>query len=469
MDNIWRKAAKNIRKHEERLTAIAATTTTHTYTNPATFALTEENMNTVEKIDTQLARMEQNWAETRSGPFPEGVRNAIAKLRASLEEQDTETIPPLQPADPAVAVRHVATTTITISNTAIEQRDSRELAMGRGEERVRRIKEDEAREPEADQLEELERDREGIESQDEVRGNPPPPTAHPAPVVTVHEPRRFDWVTETDKSIGPVPNARDFRPTAPVPANPNRTPNRCIPATSAPTNNTPTTYMPTAPALVNPDPSDVACVPYPAGIVPFPISPKPIAPDNLVPSVLKEPAPTMLVTPVSPTVYSPCDLSALRSGTSNPWGTLRRRHYHRYSHTPRQFGSAKRGQFAHLYPTNTPIHKHPISESTPSSPFRVFETVKHPHGIGPNKPVIRVPVSITANAPTHHVHEHAIVKVTPPLPHQTDTLRCECGRLIPGTEARDLPIHHTLTTFISSIISHPFFLLSHFFLRFRFS
>jgi hypothetical protein len=82
--------------------------------------------------------------------------------------------------------------------------------MGRGEERVRRIKEDEAREPEADQREELDREREGIE---EVQGNPPPPTAHPAPVATVGEPRWFDWATETDKAISPIPNASDFRPT----------------------------------------------------------------------------------------------------------------------------------------------------------------------------------------------------------------------------------------------------------------
>jgi hypothetical protein len=44
--------------------------------------------------------------------------------------------------------------------------------MGRGEDRVRRIKEDEAREPEANQQEELDREQEGIEEcQDEVRGN----------------------------------------------------------------------------------------------------------------------------------------------------------------------------------------------------------------------------------------------------------------------------------------------------------
>jgi hypothetical protein len=119
MDNIWRKAAKNICKREERLAAVAATTITPIYTNPTIFALTEENMNTVEKIDAQLARMEQNWAQTRSGPFPERAQNAIARLRASLEEQDTETIPLSQPA-PAVDVRHVSTTTSlpTPANTA---------------------------------------------------------------------------------------------------------------------------------------------------------------------------------------------------------------------------------------------------------------------------------------------------------------------------------------------------------------
>ena len=51
MDNIWRKAAKNIRKREERLAAIAATATAPTYTKPAIPTLTEDDMNTVEKVD----------------------------------------------------------------------------------------------------------------------------------------------------------------------------------------------------------------------------------------------------------------------------------------------------------------------------------------------------------------------------------------------------------------------------------
>ena len=118
MDNIWRKAAKNICKREERLATIATTTTTPAYTKPTISALTEENMNTVEKIDAQLARMEQNWAKTRSGPFPERTRNTIVKLRASLEEPDTETVPPSHPADPAIDVRHVSTTTTSLSAPA---------------------------------------------------------------------------------------------------------------------------------------------------------------------------------------------------------------------------------------------------------------------------------------------------------------------------------------------------------------
>ena len=91
MDDIWRKAVDKLRKREEHVSgirtgpetkpaAVAATTATPTYTKPTTSALTEENMNTVEKIDTQLTRMELNWAQTRSGPFPERARNAIAKL-----------------------------------------------------------------------------------------------------------------------------------------------------------------------------------------------------------------------------------------------------------------------------------------------------------------------------------------------------------------------------------------------------
>ena len=64
----------------------------------------EEDMNTVQKIDAQLACMELNWAQTCSRLFPECPQNAIVKLQASLEEQDTKTIPPSQPANPAADI-----------------------------------------------------------------------------------------------------------------------------------------------------------------------------------------------------------------------------------------------------------------------------------------------------------------------------------------------------------------------------
>jgi hypothetical protein len=144
MDDIWKNAARKVRAREKRAATHSATTTTTTATTPAAAAAvttfstatvtaaentatssapTEEDMNTVEKVDAQLACMEQNWAETRSGPFPEGIRNAIADLRFSLEKQDTETATASEPSDLAVDVRHVTTTTMTAipapANTAI--------------------------------------------------------------------------------------------------------------------------------------------------------------------------------------------------------------------------------------------------------------------------------------------------------------------------------------------------------------
>jgi hypothetical protein len=42
------------------------------------------SLNTVAHCDARLLQMECEWKLTRSGPFPEGIRNAIANLRAAL-------------------------------------------------------------------------------------------------------------------------------------------------------------------------------------------------------------------------------------------------------------------------------------------------------------------------------------------------------------------------------------------------
>ena len=112
MDDIWKNAVRKARAHEKRtatrsaattatIPAAAATVTTFstaTENTATSLALMEEDMNTVKKLDEKLACIEQHWAETQLGPFPEGVRNAIADLRASLE-RDTETAPTSEQSD----------------------------------------------------------------------------------------------------------------------------------------------------------------------------------------------------------------------------------------------------------------------------------------------------------------------------------------------------------------------------------
>ena len=134
---------------------------------------------------------------------------------------------------------------------------------------------------------------EGIEeSQCEVQGDPPPPTAHPAPVATVHEPQRFDWTTNDDQSIGPVPSAHDFCPNKPP--SPLASP---IPAHHPPDN----PVMPSQPIR--------------------PHTPATGAPSDWIPAAY---------TPAPPIVHGPRDLSVLCSGSRNPWGSLshRRSHIH---------------------------------------------------------------------------------------------------------------------------------------------
>jgi hypothetical protein len=318
-----------------------------------------------------------------------------------------------------------------------DERQQRREKEGKGVE-----KEDRASERQNERREASTGEQEVIkEIRDEVRDHAPPTTASTAVNPVLHGHARFDWAMDADSLIGPVPSARDFRPTAPVAANPNRTPNRCIPATSAPTNN--------APTLVNPNPSDVACIPYPAGIMPFPVNPKPIAPNDPVPSVLN--------TPVSPMVYGPRDLSALRSGMSNPWGSLRRRHYGRDPHVPHQFTC--RRQHRQRYPANTYVPAIPTLKPPTPAPICIFETVRHPHGIGPNKPVIRVPARMEMATSTHPaLSDQAIVKSAPPL-HPPASVQCRCGQLVPvsGNQVfRSFPLHHAFSSFISQFISLSF-------------
>jgi hypothetical protein len=171
--------------------------------------------------------------------------------------------------------------------------------------------------------------------------------------------------------------------------------------------------------------------------------------------------------------YPPRDLSAPRSDAPNPWRSPRRRHNGQHAHVPRQF--TRQRQHPPIYPANKYLHTTPIPKPPAPASTHVFETVTHPHGIGPSKPVIRVPTLMTGHAPTHPAQhmDRAIVKSETPLPlsHSTTTIRCQCGQLVRASDAlqtRNIPLYHTLQTFISNIFS-PFSSPSLFFSHLRFS
>jgi len=155
--------------------------------------------------------------------------------------------------------------------------------------------------------------------------------------------------------------------------------------------------------------------------------------------------------------FDPRDLSALRSDAPNPWGSLRRRHYGRYPHTPRQFTCQRR--YPPIYPANTYLHTTPISTPPTPTPTHIFETVQHLHGIGPNKPVIRVPVRMEMATSTHPApSDWAIVKSEPP-PHPAAPVQCRCGQLVSVSGNQmfcSFPLHHAFSSFISQFISLSF-------------
>ncbi|KIM71067.1 hypothetical protein PILCRDRAFT_17416 [Piloderma croceum F 1598] len=268
------------------------------------------------------------------------------------------------------------------------------------------------------------------------------------PNATPDKLRQFDWANDNDKSIGPVPRVSDFRPTAPLqpvctPPRPTVTPSNndmatCTrtPATGATSNHVPPASIPTK------------CAPA-------------------------------TYTPALPIIHGPRDLSRLCSGSRNPWGSLSRRRQHSYQlsdlsalhlDAPNPWASLcrRRSQKLHqpihhkphlfVYPTNSSVHTPLISKPLPST--QIFETVTHPYGIGPSKPVIQVPTRMTGDTPAHLAQhtDRAIMKpATPsPLSHSVAAIRCQCGQFVPVSNTLQLspsPLHHTLSTLISHFIS----------------
>jgi hypothetical protein len=297
---------------------------------------------------------------------------------------------------------------------------------------------------------------------------------------------RFDWATDSNESIGPVPTSSDFHPTKvpsplvrPIPA-PRLLANPITPAQPG--------YTPPRPTITASNDIVAPRTCTPATDTPYTRTPvshtKYHAPSTAPPQVPAERAPTTIV-------HGPRDLSALRSGAPNPWASLRRRHNGHYARVPRQF--TRQRQHPPIYPANRHLHTTLTPKPPTPAPNHIFETVRHPHGIGPTKPVIRVPVqNIPASLAPHKpiirvptrvvtdsstdlappIH-HPIAKSAPPaLPLQSSgAVQCQCGQLVRVSDplrVRNIPLHHTLHTFISNFFS-PLSFPSLFFSRFRLS
>jgi hypothetical protein len=531
MDDIWKNAARKARARDKRAarpianTAVNTSTTTTTTTttslaaatdNPATSsALTEEDMNTVEKVDAKLARMEEYWAESRSEPFPEGVRNAIAALRASLEEQDTETTPTSELSDLAVDVRHVTTTTTTTMNLEsnpdsddviveqhdaepcnsgqkISESDGKEITVTRRIEREQIAGRVSAKEGENEEKREIEseevegRSDEGIRSTDEVHT-----VIQAANDGTTHQQQpTFDWATDIDQSIGPVPSVTDFRPT---------TPPQTVRTLPAPTDCKPAAYTPTTPALVNPDPGDTACAPSlhdvaPASTAPtnptpvqsmhmsvvptdpgpvlpkptlvnpepaprhsvqasfIPVDPAPVdAPSVPTTSVHVSTSPAVRTNPIAstmPAARAPRDLSGLKSGARNPWSNLSRRRS--YIHPPRDLLSLRSST---LNPWSSLRHRNHRSHPSHSHQYSDSEPLRHSHSNPLHPEPARLPTYPESHFPVQSpiepvqlfqiiqhprgisLNKPKISKTVSPIPAKFQkiscTARCACGNIIP--------------------------------------
>ena len=277
------------------------------------------------------------------------------------------------------------------------------------------------------------------EIQDEVRDPAPSATASAVINPVPREHAQFDWATETDTSIGPVPCVTDFRPT--IPPQPVRTP-------PARTDCKPAAYTPTTPALVNPEPAPSHSVQ--ASFIP--VDPAPVdAPGVPTTSIHVSTSPAVRTNPIAstmPAARAPRDLSGLRSGAQNPWSNLSRRCS--YIHPPRDLSSlhsstlnpwsSLRHHNHRLYPLHThrysdleplrhshsnTLHPEPARLPTnpeshfpvqsPIEPVQLFQIIQHPRGISLNKPKISKTVSPT------------------PAKFQKNscTARCACGNIIP--------------------------------------
>ena len=121
----------------------------------------------------------------------------------------------------------------------------------------------------------------------------------------------------------------------------------------------------------------------------------------------------------TPMSRAPRDFLALRSSTWNPWGSLSRPHHRSQPRICNSFNSR-------IYNTN--YASKPAMPSSAPAPVQLVETVRHPQGIAPMKPVIKTisPASIP------HMHPSPSTSSCEPISaiHSDSPLQSTCALLL---------------------------------------
>jgi hypothetical protein len=132
------------------------------------------------------------------------------------------------------------------------------------------------------------------------------------------------------------------------------------------------------------------------------------------------PTPIALVTPAA---RAPRDFSALRSSTQNPWGSLSRRHRRSQPCTRNSFYSCQYNTNYSRKPTAPPPPTLPLQPA----PIQLVETIRHPHGIAPTKPVIKTTALSPAGIPPTHPSTSTSSREPIPAVHSDSPLQSTCA------------------------------------------
>lgn len=258
--------------------------------------------NTVKKVDPKLLRMEQYWAPFRSGPFPEGIQNSVAELRAVVEKEEAE----------AAQVAALLSVQSEESEKREEEKQSEEMSETSMKEKSEREEEDkiEGRIEEKKQNENVANDG-----------------------TTRQKSMAFDWAADVDASVGicPIVADNDVPDVSTIPA----LAELDNPILAAPDNPVPATlHDPTPTVHVD---ADVASVPISlintiSKMFVDPVMLGESTPITYIKPVV-DPAPVSSakstpIVPVSPILliaHSPRDFSDLWSNARNPWGSIHHR------------------------------------------------------------------------------------------------------------------------------------------------